>query len=167
MLPTGAMLDRTMMTLPWLLLAACAGNPSTPGDAPAVATATTVVNLPDAASTAAAPAPASDAGLTRLTERFVDRLDTALALDDGQTAQLRGIFAAYARDLQPHVAYVRSQPTRFAKFEAARAIRPEVTRLREQTDAAIQPVLTAEQYARYVELRDELREALRERFLDG
>jgi hypothetical protein len=161
------MLDRTMMTLPWLLLAACAGNPSTPGDAPAVATATTVVNLPDAASTAAAPAPASDAGLTRLTERFVDRLDTALALDDGQTAQLRGIFAAYARDLQPHVAYVRSQPTRFAKFEAARAIRPEVTRLREQTDAAIQPVLTAEQYARYVELRDELREALRERFLDG
>ncbi len=40
-------------------------------------------------------------------------------------------------------------------------------RLRKQTDAAIQPVLTAEQYARYVELREELREALRERFLEG
>jgi hypothetical protein len=166
LLLTCSMLDRTTM-LPWLLLAACAGNPSTPGDAPAVATATTVVNLPGAASTVAAPAPASDTGLAQLTERFVDRLDTALALDDAQTTQLRGIFATYARDLQPHVAYVRSQPTRFAKFEAARAIRPEVQRLREQTDAAIQPVLTADQYARYVELRDELREALRERFIDG
>lgn len=95
--------------------------------------------------------------------RIVERLDAELDLRDDQAARLREILSAQAAELRPHVAYIRDQPDRRARIAALRERRGEIQRIRAETDAQIQPVLTAQQYTRYLELRAELRRELRER----
>lgn len=147
-----------------LALVACARETTAPAEAPTQPASAAVT---PGAGGADGPAPASELDLEVLSLRFVARLDTELELDDGQATALREIFTDYAAKLQPHVAYIRSKTSTMAKLAAARERRPEIRELRAANDAAIAPVLTPDQFARYVQLRDEFREQLRERFLEG
>ena len=160
----GDMPDRRSLLVLALCLAVCARETTAPADAPTEPVANLAVT-PAAAD--ADPGGAGEVDLEVVSLRFVARLDTELDLDDGQALALREIFADYATQLQPHIAYIRSRPSTVAKLQAARERRPEIRQLRAANDAAIAPVLTPDQFARYVQLRDEFREQLRERFLEG
>ncbi|MBK6919624.1 MAG: hypothetical protein IPH07_19675 [Deltaproteobacteria bacterium] len=158
--------DRRYLLVLALSLVACARETTAPADAPSEPAANLAVT-PAAADADPNPGGAGEVDLEVVSLRFVARLDTELDLDDSQATALREIFTDYTAQLQPHIAYIRSKPSTVAKLQAARERRPEIRQLRAANDAAIAPVLTPDQFARYVQLRDEFREQLRERFLEG
>ena len=93
--------------------------------------------------------------------RFLAMLDEELPLPPGERDELHEVLTEHAAAMSPYLEAIASQPSRSAKMKVAREHRAEMTAIRERTETRLRALLDEAQYARYEQLRSQLKDELR------
>lgn len=89
------------------------------------------------------------------------RMDRELELAPGVRTEVHEALTDQLMAMGPHLAAIEAEGSRSAKIRVARAHREQMQAIRERTEVRLRELLDEAQYARYEELRRELRDELR------
>ncbi|MEM9459054.1 MAG: hypothetical protein AAGF11_33055 [Myxococcota bacterium] len=118
---------------------------------------------PEGASAPSEPATGMVADAEAAMAELLVRVDAQLELSPEVREQVRQILAEQLTAMEPHLTAIAAETKRSAKIRVARSRQDQMQAIRSRAETELREVLDPDQYARYEEIRREMRATMKAR----